>query len=204
MMRCLTLCITLACAAAYVPSASRRQTLQAFVAGLVVASPTVAANALDACNPNANNCVFVTWTPPPATSRSSAIKDLRSVIEAYPQEGQAVSSFMTWLSMSTSFLRFLKRVSNCQEVDGGGWSIASDNLDAAGTARVEYRSSGKGFFAKAFNGGKPFVDDLNVEVDGSGHVQVRSQSRVGDSDLGVNKKRVDYLAAGLKEKGWTI
>ena len=69
---------------------------------------------------------------------------------------------------------------------------------------MEYRSSGKGFFAKTFNGGKPFVDDLNVEVDGSGIVRVRSQSRVGDSDLGVNKKRVDYLAAGLKEKGWTI
>jgi uncharacterized protein (DUF1499 family) len=69
---------------------------------------------------------------------------------------------------------------------------------------VEYRSSGKGFFAKTFNGGKPFVDDLNVEVDGSGNVQVRSQSRVGDSDFGVNKKRVDYLAAGLKGKGWTV
>ena len=64
-----------------------------------------------------------------------------------------------------------------QDVDGGGWRIASDDLDAAGTARVEYLSSGKGFFAKNFNGGKPFVDDLNVEVDDSGNVQVRSQSR---------------------------
>ena len=91
-----------------------------------------------------------------------------------------------------------------QDVDGGGWRIASDDLDPAGTARMEYLSSGKGFFAKNFNGGKPFVDDLNVEVDDSGNVQVRSQSRVGDSDFGVNKKRVAYLSAGLKEKGWTI
>jgi hypothetical protein len=90
-----------------------------------------------------------------------------------------------------------------QDVDGGGWTIASDDLDSSGTARVEYRSSGKGFFAKTFNGGKPFVDDLNLEVDGTGTVKVRSQSRVGDSDLGVNLKRVNYLAAELKGKGWS-
>jgi hypothetical protein len=107
-MRLVILCITLACTAAYAPLVvSRRHTLQALVAGLVAGSPAVAANALEACNPKANNCVFVTWAPPPATSRSSAIKDLRSVIEAYPQEGQAVSSFMTWLSTSASFLRDL-------------------------------------------------------------------------------------------------
>ena len=69
---------------------------------------------------------------------------------------------------------------------------------------MEYRSSGKGFFAKAFNGGKPFVDDLVIEVDASGKTQVRSQSRVGESDMGVNAKRVSYLAAELKEKGWAI
>jgi Protein of unknown function (DUF1499) len=91
-----------------------------------------------------------------------------------------------------------------QDVDGGGWTIAIDQLDRSGTARVEYRSSGKGFFAKVFNGGKPFVDDLNIEVDRSGQVQIRSQSRIGDSDLGVNAKRVSYLAALLKAKGWKI
>jgi uncharacterized protein (DUF1499 family) len=68
---------------------------------------------------------------------------------------------------------------------------------------VEYRSSGKGFFAKNFNGGRPFVDDLNIEIT-DGKVQIRSQSRVGDSDFGVNKKRVSFLAAELKEKGWGI
>ena len=104
-MRLLTLCITAACAAAYTPSLSRRQTLQTFAAGLVVASPVVtAANALDACNPKANNCVFVTWTPPPATSKKNAIKDLRSVIEAYPQEGQAVRYYMMWLCIPNYLL----------------------------------------------------------------------------------------------------
>jgi hypothetical protein len=39
-----------------------------------------------------------------------------------------------------------------------------------------------------FNAGKPFVDDLKVEVEDSGVVQIKSQSRVGDSDFGVNAK----------------
>jgi hypothetical protein len=104
---------------------------------------------------------------------------LKDALNAYPQEGQEGG-----------------------KVDGGGWTIAEDNLDASGTMRVEYRSSGKGNFAKFFNGGKPFVDDLRLEVSGAS-VQIRSQSRLGDSDFGVNGKRVDYLIGLLKEKGWS-
>lgn len=48
------------------------------------------------------------------------------------------------------------------------------------------------------------MDDLKIEVDGDLKVQVKSQSRVGDSDFGVNGKRVSYLAAGLKAKGWSV
>jgi hypothetical protein len=93
MMRLLALLVTVACAAAYTPSVSRRQAFQTFVAGALVGTPAIA-NALDACNPKANNCVFKTWTPPSGTSKSNAIKDLRSVIEEYPQAGQAVSYFV--------------------------------------------------------------------------------------------------------------
>ncbi len=134
--------------------------------------------ALELCPPKANNCVRTTWTPPAGTSKTDAIATLRDVINAYPQEGQA-------------------------EVDLGGWAIVEDDLAGAGTARVEY-TSGKGFFAKAFNGGKPFIDDLKLEVEDTGAVQVKSQSRIGDSDLGVNKKRTDYIAAGLAAKGWGV
>ena len=63
-----------------------------------------------------------------------------------------------------------------------------NDLSASGTARVEYKSSGKGPFAKLFNGGKPFTDDLRIEVGSDGVVQIKSNSRVGDSDLGVNTK----------------
>lgn len=144
----------------------------------VVVVPTFAANALEVCDPRANNCVRTAWNPPAGTSKADAIKAVRAAIEAYPQQGQG-------------------------DVDGGGWVIAVDDLEgAAGTARVEFKSSGKGNFAKFFNGGKPFVDDLKLEVGSDGTVQVKSQSRLGDSDFGVNAKRVNYLAATLASKGW--
>merc|ERR1712157_238636 len=103
-------------------------------------------------------------------------KTLREVLEAYPKAGQ-------------------------DSVDQGGWSIADDQLASKGYMRLEYLS-GIGNFAKFFNGGKPFVDDLEVSVDDS-FVAVRSSSRVGDSDLGVNSKRLNYIAKALTAKGWT-
>ncbi len=43
-----------------------------------------------------------------------------------------------------------------------------------------------------------FVDDLELLADpGRGVLQVRSQSRLGDSDLGVNQRRVDGLRQAL-------
>ena len=86
-------------------------------------------------------------------------------------------------------------------MDGGGWKFVEDKLDSDGIAKLEYSSSGKGNLAKFFNGGKPFTDDLVVEVKDDG-VLVRSASRVGDSDFGVNGKRLNYIAAGLRAKGW--
>lgn len=174
---------------AYTPSqnmnSNRREVLSKFAkvtvasTGMAFMSGVTDANALDACPPKSNNCVRTTWTPPDSTSKESAISTLKEVIATYPQEGQA-------------------------DVDGGGWAYAVDELASGGSARLEFKSSGKGNFAKFFNGGKPFVDDLNLEVESSGVVQVRSQSRVGDSDFGVNAKRVNFLAASLKEKGWSI
>jgi len=43
-----------------------------------------------------------------------------------------------------------------------------------------------------------FVDDVEFLVDGPAHlVQFRSASRVGESDLGVNRRRMTHLAARL-------
>ncbi len=172
----------LSTASAYTPTSSssspttqqqttRRDAFTKVAAGFGLGAATAAllqqpsaANALELCPPKANNCVRTTWSPPAGSSKDEAVSALRDAIAAYPQAGQG-------------------------DVDGGGWSIAEDDLDgSSGAARVEYKSSGKGNFAKFFNGGKPFVDDLKLEVEGSGVVQVKSQSRVGDSDFGVNKK----------------
>merc|ERR1719491_1708623 len=170
------------------PSApcSRRDTLAnlatgtLFGIGALASKPVIpSAEALEICPAKANNCVRKAWTPPSGTSKGDAVKALRDAIDAYPQEGQA-------------------------DVDGGGWAFAEDDLSKTGLARLEFSSSGKGKFAKFFNGGRPFVDDLNLEVEETGLVQVKSQSRVGDSDFGVNEKRVNYLAKALKAKGWSV
>ena len=43
-----------------------------------------------------------------------------------------------------------------------------------------------------------YVDDLEISfVPESSELQVRSESRVGESDLGVNQKRVDLLKSKL-------
>jgi uncharacterized protein (DUF1499 family) len=96
------------------------------------------------------------------------------ILSSYPQTGQA-------------------------DVDKGGWTIVSNT---GNNMAVEYKS-GIGNFAKFFNGGKPFVDDLVASVD-STTVTIKSASRVGDSDLGVNLKRLQYLGAVARGKGWTV
>mmetsp|Transcript_19480 Transcript_19480/g.44362 ORF Transcript_19480/g.44362 Transcript_19480/m.44362 type:complete len:208 (-) Transcript_19480:210-833(-) len=152
---------------------------------LVPAAVTVATSepvyAIDSCPKGSKNCIRQTWNPPAGTSSSDLGSMLRDVLNQYPQEGQA-------------------------DVDGGGYKIVMDSLsESSGRAvSVEYRSAGTGNFAKFFNGGKPFVDDLVIEVEPDGSkVEFRSSSRVGDSDFGVNSKRLAYLGDLLKNKGWT-
>merc|ERR1719181_2503169 len=112
----------------------------------------------------------------PSVSRQDAAADVKAVIDAYPQAGQ-------------------------EKVDLGGWSYTEDAILTSGKAKLEFKS-GIGNFAKFLNGGKPFVDDLELQLSDGG-LAVKSASRVGDSDLGVNAKRLNYIAAKLREKGWT-
>lgn len=78
-------------------------------------------------------------------------------------------------------------------IDGGGFQIV--NFDAkSGYIYVQYESLKAGY-----------IDDLELAVvNGMGEraVQVRSSSRVGYLDYGVNAKRLNYIAHSLKEKGW--
>jgi len=79
-------------------------------------------------------------------------------------------------------------------IDGGGFSIVK--FDAkAGYLYAQFESLKNGY-----------VDDLEFAyVDNSGaegEVQVRSSSRLGYLDYGVNAKRLNYLAKAMHAKGW--
>jgi uncharacterized protein (DUF1499 family) len=95
------------------------------------------------------------------------------ILNSYPQAGQA-------------------------NVDKGGYKIVSSNSPI----KVEY-TSGIGTFAKLFNGGQPFIDDL-IAVIGSDSVTIKSSSRIGQSDLGVNQKRLKFLGGKAKALGWEV
>ena len=162
---------------------SRRDALLGLgVAAAAVPLPAFAAPQLKECPKGVQNCystasgTIATWTWPKSSTKAQAIKDIEAVLDSYPQTGQA-------------------------GVDGGGWSRAVDELVDNGYARFEFKSAGTGNLARFLNGGKPFTDDLEFAVEESG-VCVRSSSRVGDSDFGVNKARLAFISAELKRLGW--
>jgi len=78
-------------------------------------------------------------------------------------------------------------------IDGGGFQIVTSDLD-------------KGYIYVQFEALKAgYIDDLEVAlIQGydEGVVQVRSSSRVGYLDFGVNAKRINFIAKALSEKGW--
>jgi Protein of unknown function (DUF1499) len=163
-----------------VKDTSRRNVLQVTKnVALVVASgattiiaSSASASEIAACPPRSQNCIRTTWTA------SSGTKDVTGKVlelfRSYPVEGQS-------------------------DIDKGGWTIVKDGSDD-GTIRLEFKS-GIGNFAKFFNGGKPFVDDVTVVVTGNA-IDIRSASRIGDSDLGVNQKRLQFLVTKAREMGW--
>ena len=75
-------------------------------------------------------------------------------------------------------------------VDRGGFSIVTNTADYL---YVQFESMKHGF-----------IDDVEFAVTQSGkEVQVRSSSRIGNLDLGVNAKRLNWISADLRAKGWT-
>ncbi|MDQ7743745.1 DUF1499 domain-containing protein [Hydrogenophaga pseudoflava] len=65
------------------------------------------------------------------------------------------------------------------------------------------RDNGDGYlYAQCTTRWMKFIDDIELWVDPVHHVvQVRSASRVGRKDFGVNRERVEALRAGLAGKG---
>ena len=160
MLRTLSLFLVASAASAWsTPTTStsvgRREVMGTIAAGAFFAP---VANALEACSSTDKNCVQKTWIPPSGSSKKDAILSLRAVLLEIPKTGQA-------------------------GLDGGGWTLAEDNLKSKGTARVAYKS--KGSFSKKR---QPFTDDLIVEVKDNGTIMLQSSSRAGDGDFGVVKR----------------
>ena len=88
------------------------------------------------------------------------------------------------------------------------------NIDGGGFQIVQFNAK-RGYLYAQFEALKAgYIDDVEFAVvDGFGGedggdkdarraVQVRSSSRVGYLDFGVNAKRLNYLAEALRGKGW--
>lgn len=74
-------------------------------------------------------------------------------------------------------------------------------VEAAGgemvTVQDDYLAA---IFTSSFFG---FVDDLEFRLDAQEQkVFFRAASRVGRSDFGVNRKRIEHLKSALRERGW--
>ena len=78
-------------------------------------------------------------------------------------------------------------------IDGGGFSIIKEE---SAYLYYQFESLKKGY-----------IDDLEFAVsfkNSDSGILVRSASRVGITDFGVNAIRLNYIASQLRSKGWTI
>ena len=75
-------------------------------------------------------------------------------------------------------------------VDGGGFKVVKEE---SGYIYVQYEALKKGY-----------IDDAEWLMGKDGLITLRSSSRVGSTDFGVNGKRLNYIAVTLRGKGWTI
>lgn len=75
-------------------------------------------------------------------------------------------------------------------VDGGGFQVVKETDSYI---YVQYEALKKGY-----------IDDAEWLMGKDGLVTVRSSSRVGQTDFGVNASRLNYIAAELRKKGWVI
>lgn len=160
--------------------------------GLLPEAPTPT-RATQACPPGSMNCVRTTWTAPrDVVTPKQAAEQLETAFTEYPRSGQ-------------------------DGIDRGGWKIARGSFaeaavaddDEKGVVRLEY-TSGRSFLTFLLNGGRGFVDDVLVEIskdksdddDRRVVAELRSSSRLGKSDLGVNQKRLRFLADKMRQRGW--
>jgi hypothetical protein len=144
-------------------------------------------------------------------NKGQAIDAIKEALNLYPQSGQNGIDCNGWTIVKDSLLS--------STADGNG---TGNGTGANSVVRLEYRSC-VGPAALAINLAQPFVDDVILELDDSSNsnnnnnnaentngnttsivVQVKSSSRMGSSDLFVNKKRIEFLGDKLRQQGWIV
>ena len=98
-------------------------------------------------------------------------------------------------SSSTSFATLVQLVKAYEPgqggIDGGGFTVVKESPSYL---YCQFESLKKGY-----------IDDVEFASSPNGNtVFVRSASRVGVSDFGVNAIRLNSLAKGLRNRGWVI
>lgn len=84
---------------------------------------------------------------------------------------------------------------------GDAWRIAHNAVASLSRTTI-INDTGSYLHAECTSPILGFVDDLELALDGSGNIiAVRSASRVGYSDLGVNRTRVETLRRTLADQG---
>ena len=74
-----------------------------------------------------------------------------------------------------------------------------------GMERVKIQRADAGYVHAEFRSALfGFVDDVEFHFDPPGAIQVRSASRVGYSDFGVNRKRVEAIRTGFAASGGAV
>jgi uncharacterized protein (DUF1499 family) len=113
------------------------------------------------------------WKWPSSLSRQAAFDELLATLQAY-QPGQG-------------------------NIDGGGFQIVTADPKKADYIYVQYESLKNGYIDDVEFA---ILPDNNKDDDNDAVVQVRSSSRLGYLDFGVNAKRLNYIANALRQKGW--
>ena len=81
------------------------------------------------------------------------------------------------------------------DVDRGGWVQGDKQTGKNGGTYLRYE----------FTSGKfKYVDELELLVDATGKVSVRTSSRSAGFDYGVNASRLNYIQKALQKKGWKV
>mmetsp|Transcript_18422 Transcript_18422/g.22555 ORF Transcript_18422/g.22555 Transcript_18422/m.22555 type:complete len:268 (-) Transcript_18422:149-952(-) len=119
-------------------------------------------------------------------------------IEDDPEHNIPAWSFPNTMEKENAFIQLEKVISAYKpgqdNIDGGGFQIVTSD-PKKGYMYVKFESLKNGY-----------IDDLEFAyIDGldDNSVQVRSSSRVGYLDFGVNAKRLNYIAKSLRTEGWT-